>query len=470
MSRPGLERLGPYNLIRNLTRPGRAEVYVGELAPRSEPKAKEQLSKLPEVAIIKVLRPPEQVDPGNMPRVQEAMARFVEEGRLGTRLRHPSITRTYGVALDNRQNQHFIIQEFVEGATLAQVLDYCAGREQKLPFSTVLRMVVPVLKALHYAHHDALREDGRPLRVVHRDIKPANVMLTWDGRIVLLDLASARSTSFTRQATVQDVVMGTSHYLAPEQVFDTEQVGHQTDIFATGVILYELASLTPLLPRTRKLSEIATALANFKFSNHASYIDEAVYPGLAAVLNRALAAKPTDRYTTTGEMARDLEGLLLKAGDGTGLAPFVQELRRQWEGASDEEEARSPRSRATLAPTPSSPGLPPVTPVTAPTAAPVTAAAASASASLAATPAERPKELDKAPAPVEPPVPEVEKAPLTPAANPLLQLNNTGVMRLPSSDQPAPPQPSRNWRELVIAALLGMIVMALIYLLLGGKN
>lgn len=463
MSRPGLERLGPYNLIRNLTRPGRAEVYVGELAPRSEPKGKEQLSKLPEVAIIKVLRPPEQVDPGNMPRVQEAMARFVEEGRLGTRLRHPSITRTYGVALDNRQNQHFIIQEFVEGVTLAQVLDYCAGREQKLPFSTVLRMVVPVLKALHYAHHDALREDGRPLRVVHRDIKPANVMLTWDGRIVLLDLASARSTSFTRQATVQDVVMGTSHYLAPEQVFDTDQVGHQTDIFATGVILYELASLTPLLPRTRKLSEIATALAHFKFSNHASYIDEGNYPGLTGVLTRALAAKPSDRYTTAGEMARDLEGLLLKAGDGTGLAPFVQELRRQWEGGPEDEENRAPRPRATLPPTPSSPGQP-ATPLTAP---PVSSPAVPVFEKLPPTPvAEKPPVVS----PPEPAQPEVEKAPLTPLANPLAQLNNTGVMRLSSTEQPVAPPPSRNWRELLIAALLGMIVMALIYLLLGGSH
>jgi len=458
MARPALERLGPYNLVRNLTRPGRAEVYVGHLDLDNESRSKEQLSKLPEVAVIKVLRPPEHVDPSNLPRVQEAMNRFVEEGRLGTRLRHPAITRTYGVAVDKRhQNQHFIIQEFVDGITLAQVLDHCATRDVPLPYGTVLRMVVPILKALHYAHHDALREDGRPLRVVHRDIKPANVMLTYEGRMVLLDLASARSTSFTRQATVQDVVVGTAHYLAPEQVFDAEQVNHQTDVFATGVILYELASLMPLLPRTRKLSEIANALARFNFEDHAQYIDEGRYPGLKKVLARALAAKPSDRYSSAGEMARELEGLMLGAGDGQGLGAFANELRRQWEGGEAEEaEAKNARG-----------GKP--------------ASSGNLAQPVVVTPPEKPaveKAADKAPASPEPvrdaePAPVVEKpaavAPVTPSlATPTLNLNQQGVMQLPSvapSNQPV--QPTRSNRDLLMAGLVGMGVAVLTWYVLG---
>lgn len=471
MTRPGLERLGPYKLVRNLTRPGRAEVYVGHLDPDAEAKAKEQLSRLPDVAVIKVLRAPDNVDPGNMPRVQEAMARFIEEGRLGTRLRHPSITRTYGVALDRRQGQHFIIQEFVEGVTLAQILDWCAGREQPLHFSVVLRLVVPILKALHHAYHDALREDGRPLRVVHRDIKPANIMLTYEGRVVLLDLASARSTSFTRQATVQDVVLGTAHYLAPEQVFDLENVGHHTDIFAAGVVLYELAALMPLLPRTRKLSEIANALASFRFSDHASYIDEGRYPGLNHILEKALASKPSDRYQTAGEMARELEGLMLKAGDGQGLAAFANELRRQWEGGAVEEpqEGRGGDPRSTGAkpakqniaggpPTEKAPARPMV--LTRPE------AARSEGSPAELAPVEPAAVAVETPPPLPPPPPP--PSPVMPA----IPLNQVGVLQLPSSgptpaSQGKTPAPEgRRWTELVIAALVGMTVAAGTWMLL----
>lgn len=358
MSLAELERLGPFELVRSLTRPGRAEVYLGRLSQEARDSEALAGREMPETAIIKVLRPPDQVDPANAPRVQEAMARFVEEGRLSTRLRHPAITKTYGVALDRTQNLHFIIQEYIEGITLAQLLDHCASREIRLQYSVALRLIIPILKALHYAYHDALREDGRPLRVVHRDIKPANIMLTYDGRAILLDLASARSTSFTRQQTVQDVVMGTAHYLAPEQVYDLESVSHQTDIFATAVVLYELCSLTPLLPRTRRLSEIAQALARFNFADHAPNIDPVLYPGLADVLAQALSPDPTTRYQTAGEFARDLDGLLLLAGDGPGLGAFAADLRRQWEGDGQtersEERARvigaelTPRSRSAV--------------------------------------------------------------------------------------------------------------------------
>jgi serine/threonine-protein kinase len=332
MSRPALDRLGPYELIKNLTRPGRAEVYLGHQLAERDAESTATGRELPEYAVIKVLRPPEQVDSKAQGRIQEALARFVEEGRLGVRMRHPAIARTYGVGLDKRLNLHFIIQEFVEGITLAQLLDHCASREQRLQYGIALRLLIPILKALHYANHDALREDGRPLRVVHRDIKPANVMLAYDGRVMLLDLASAKSTSFTRQDTVQDVIMGTAHYLAPEQVFDVERVGHQTDIFAAGVILYELCSLVPLLPRTRRLAEVANALARFNFDEHADNIDENLYPGLKEVLRQALSPDPSQRYQTAGEMARDLDGLLLQAGDGPGLAVFAAEVRRQWAG------------------------------------------------------------------------------------------------------------------------------------------
>jgi len=273
------------------------------------------------------------------------------------RLRHPAITRTFGVGIDEGTRHHYIVQEYVEGITLAQILEHCAAQEAHLQIGLLLDLVIPVLKALHYAYHDALREDGHALRVVHRDIKPANVLLAYDGRVLLLDLAAARSTSFTRKDTVQDVMVGTAHYLAPEQVVDPEAIGHATDIFAVGVILFELATLTPLLPRTRRITQVAQALAAFSFEKVADRVDSTLYPGVREVLERALAASPAERFATAGDMARVLEGLKLSAGESPGLQAFAADLRRQWRGdggeglssnAGDEPGSGSKGSGATL--------------------------------------------------------------------------------------------------------------------------
>ncbi len=339
-----LKRLGPYELIRRLPRPGRAEVYVGSRVVHVDPGS--VTAEWPDLALVKVLRPPEDPAEANEPRVKEALARFIEEGRLGMRLRHPAITRTYGLGLDRDLNLHFIVQEYLEGASLAQVLAHQATLEEPLPYRVVLQLVIPLLKALHHAHHDALREDGRPLRVVHRDIKPANAMLTWDGRVLLLDFAAARSTSFTRQETVQDVLVGTAHYLAPEQVFDPSSVSHATDIFATSVILYELCTLSPLLPRTRRYSEVAEALAKFNLADCMARVDSDRYPGLAEVLAQGLSPDPRTRFLTAGEMARELEGLLLAADTGPSLQGFAQRLRSQLAG-DDEPRPRESGPAAT---------------------------------------------------------------------------------------------------------------------------
>ena len=344
--REPLKRLGPYELVRRLPRPGRAEVYAGRRTVQAGPGS--VTADWPDVATVKVLRPPDDPGAAAEPRVKEALARFVEEGRLGMRLRHPAITRTFGVGLDQEQNLHFIVQEYLEGASLAQVLTHQAEREEPLPYRVVLQLVIPLLRALHHAYHDALREDGRPLRVVHRDIKPANALLTWSGRVVLLDFAAARSTSFTRQETVQDVLVGTAHYLAPEQLFQPEAVGHATDIFAVSVILYELATLSPLLPRTRRFSEVAAALSRFDLAACMARVDDARYPGLAPVLAQGLSPDPATRFLTAGEMARELERLLLTADAGQGVSDLAHALREKW--APDDEtqdQAARPRPEGT---------------------------------------------------------------------------------------------------------------------------
>lgn len=322
-----LKRLGPYRIIRTLARGGMSEVYVGHVDGQTPD---------PELLVLKVLRLPKDV-PSDSPRVREMMARLIEEGRLGLRLNHPAIARSMGVQRDQEQDLYFLVQEFVEGMTLGDLMDYYLENDQRIPYGVVLRLMIPVLQALHYGYHDAMREDGRHLRVVHRDIKPDNIMLSYAGQTKLVDFGVARSTSLTRYVTVGDVVVGTRHYMAPEQVFTPDQVGHRADLFSLGLILFELCTLKPVFPRTRAVSEFAQALAKFSFDHHAPQIDAKRYPGIREVLARVLQSEPKDRYAAAGDFARDLMVLEQQAPQQPTLAEFAIQLKEEIaeaEGAS----------------------------------------------------------------------------------------------------------------------------------------
>lgn len=314
---PVLEKLGQFQVIRPLARGGMSEVY---LARSLEP------FDGPEVLVLKVMRLPKDV-PADSPKVRELIGRLIEEGRLGNRLQHPAIARTLGIQRDPEQDLYFLVQEFIDGVTLGDLMDFYAEGDVFLPYGVVLRLIIPVLQALHYGYHEALREDGRPLRVVHRDIKPDNIMLNFAGEIRLVDFGVARSTSLTRQVTVGDMVVGTRHYMAPEQVFAPDQVGHRSDIFSLGLILFELCTLKPVFPRTRAVSEFANALMNFKPEDHIGHIDARRYPGVRDILLRLLQPEPKDRYASAGEAARDLMQLEARAPQQPTLAVFAKQLK-----------------------------------------------------------------------------------------------------------------------------------------------
>lgn len=316
---PELTRLSPFRILRTLARGGMSEVYLG---------LKDGPFEGPDKVVLKVLRLPRDV-PADAPRVREMLARLIEEGRLGLRLSHPSIAQSFGVLRDHHQDLYFLVQEFVDGLTLGDLMDYYSENGQRIPYGVVLRLIIPVLQALQYGYHTASREDGRPLRVVHRDIKPDNIMLAYNGQVKLVDFGVARSTSLTRQVTVGDVVVGTRHYMAPEQVFTPDQVGHRADLFSLGLILYELCTLKPVFPRTRAVSEFANALANFKFEDHAPLIDARRYPGIREVLAKVLRAEAKDRYASAGEMARDLQELEVNAPSNPTLMDFALELKSE---------------------------------------------------------------------------------------------------------------------------------------------
>ncbi len=154
------------------------------------------------------------------------LRRFSREGRTLEKLQHPNIVRFYGMAED--KDRVFMLMDFVDGITLRKEIKSAGGK----PFSDkrILKIMGPICSALHYAHQ---------MNMVHCDIKPANIMIEKTGKVMLADFGIARQAEGTTTMTLAGA--GTPAYMAPEQV-NEENPTPQSDIYALGVVLYEMAT------------------------------------------------------------------------------------------------------------------------------------------------------------------------------------------------------------------------------------
>jgi hypothetical protein len=155
---------------------------------------------------------------------------FVSEATIASRLMHPNVVAVTDFDRDTA-GRLFLVMELVEGRDLRALMT--TGR---LPPTIVVYIVSELLRALGYAH--ALHHDGRPMQIVHRDVSPHNVLVSWDGAVKLSDFGIAKAAEAS-PATRTGVVKGKAAYLSPEQA-RAESLDHRSDLFAAGVVLYEL--------------------------------------------------------------------------------------------------------------------------------------------------------------------------------------------------------------------------------------
>src|ERR1700752_4333255 len=217
----------------------------------------------------------------------ELLARFQTEARAAGLLTHPNI----GVVFDAGEEDglYYIIMELVEGRSLQALLD----DGHSFPLPRVLRIMEQACGALQFAHER---------NVVHRDIKPANLMLTGDDTVKVTDFGTAKILQF---GTVQQTahVMGTPSYMSPEQV-KGRAVDGRSDIFSLGVMLYEMVTGEKPFPG----QNITTVI--YKIVNEdpvpPRQINPSIHPGISAVVMKALAKEPEQRYQSCREMLEDL--------------------------------------------------------------------------------------------------------------------------------------------------------------------
>ena len=221
--------------------------------------------------------------------------RFLQEIRLTARLRHPHILPVFDSG--EAEGQLWYTMPYVDGESLRERL----RREVQLPLPDALRIATEVAEALDHSHRHG---------VIHRDIKPENILLE-ESHAVVADFGIARALSRAAGATSANteagVVLGSPAYMSPEQAMGEVSVDGRTDVYALGCVLYEmLAGAPPLMGPTaqavlaRRLGEPAP---------RASALRVTVTPQLDAVIGKALASLPADRFTTAAEFARALESI-----------------------------------------------------------------------------------------------------------------------------------------------------------------
>jgi serine/threonine protein kinase/tetratricopeptide (TPR) repeat protein len=227
-------------------------------------------------------------------------ARFEREVELVAQLRHPSIVTVHESG-KTRQGRQYISMELVEGARFDAFITerfHTDGLPNESRCREIVRLFVGVCDAIEYAHRRG---------VIHRDIKPGNVMVTDDGRPVVLDFGIAKASGAEHGTTKTGDFLGTLSYAAPEQLGGSpDLIDTRADVYALGVVLYE--ALTGQRPSGGEELSIAEAVRNVTQNDarRASSINPAVSRDLDAVLRKALERDPTQRYQTAGQLRDEL--------------------------------------------------------------------------------------------------------------------------------------------------------------------
>src|SRR4051812_990415 len=233
---------------------------------------------------------------------------FKDEAKIALGLNHPNIIQVfdYGAVGDT----YFLAMEYVEGMDLLRLLQEAAKARVRLPYGLSAYIVQQLAKGLDYAHRKT-DEFGQPLGIVHRDISPQNVLLSWDGGVKIVDFGIARARDVHEE---QGVIKGKFAYMSPEQARG-EPVDCRSDVFAAGIVLYELVCARPLFHgKGKEALEMVKSGAIPRPRDHAPELSES----LERIILKALAFHRGDRFQTARDLQHELGRFQLEWGSRTG--------------------------------------------------------------------------------------------------------------------------------------------------------
>jgi len=267
------KRIGPFDVVRELSRGGMGIVYQGR-----DP-------ALGRFVALKVMIAGEHAS-------QEMIERFQREAKTAANLQHPGIVQVFAVGLD--QGLHFIAMEFVDGCGLDE-----ASRDDKLDLRMTLGLIRDSARALSYAHKNG---------IIHRDIKPANIMVTKQGQVKITDFGLARLVEDS-QLTQSGQVMGTPSFMSPEQATaDVKTIGPASDQYSLGATLYTLLAKRPPFRGANPMGTLIQVLNEEPVppSKHNAKIP----PPVDAIVLKTLQKGKEQRYADCDEFADDIDRYL----------------------------------------------------------------------------------------------------------------------------------------------------------------
>ncbi|MDY0004909.1 MAG: protein kinase, partial [Polyangia bacterium] len=320
-----MERLGKNELISKIGQGGMAEVYL----------ARASLALgLQKLVVVKKIH-------AAFSRSPHFARMFRTEASMATQLNHPNIVQVFDFGKEG--DEHYLVMEYVEGFDLMRLVKLSAQAGRRIPQGLGVYIVQELLKGLDYAHRKT-GPTGEPLEIVHRDVSPQNVLISMDGAVKLVDFGIAKTRTEVEE---EGVVKGKYAYMSPEQA-SGQPVDRRCDVFASGIILYELVTGRTLfagLKGEEALKAVRTATIP-----PPSSVDPQVPKALEPIVMRALARRLDDRYSTARDFQHDLTRYLYSLEeiyDTAALAGFIHQIM------PDEAEvarAAAPRQLTAVAP------------------------------------------------------------------------------------------------------------------------
>ncbi len=299
-------QFGKYQILDLLAIGGMAEVY------RARVTGAEGFEK---IVVIKRIH-------AHLAAEKDLISSFIDEAKLAALLQHQNIVMIHDFG--NVDGSYYIAMEYLHGRDLSRIIE--RGRDMSFPLRLehILQIVSRICAGLDYAHNlkDA---NAVPLNIIHRDVSPQNILVTYEGNVKILDFGIAKAVGKCTQ-TQTGVIKGKVAYMSPEQARGMP-VDHRSDIFATGILLYEMVTGQRMYLGQDTIQLLQkVSVADFV---PAEKIVENLPPLLYEILRKALARDPDQRYQTDAAMLADIEECAYQSGlrlSTRGLSQYMKQI------------------------------------------------------------------------------------------------------------------------------------------------
>jgi serine/threonine protein kinase/Flp pilus assembly protein TadD len=302
-------RFGKYLLLEKLASGGMAQLFRAKITG---------VQGFEKLIAIKTILP-------HLTSEQDLVSSFIDEAKLAALLHHQNVVQIYDFG--SLEGSYFISMEYLFGKDLRHTSVKSKEKGFHLSIENALHITSRICSGLDYAHN--LKDfQGNPLNIIHRDISPQNILVTYEGDVKIVDFGIAKAA---RRSTVTQVGMikGKVAYMSPEQA-SGQNIDHRSDIFSTGILLYEMVTGKQMFVGADTLQVLAKVCrAEFEPPEVAQ---GGLPPKVYQILHRALKKDPEERYQSCGEMLADMEECMFELSmrpTARGLSQYMKELFKE---------------------------------------------------------------------------------------------------------------------------------------------